>query len=334
MKGFEPGLEKNLASFFRLTYSARFELLFSIASADDSSRPLIEKLMAQFPNVNARLLIGELNVGPNPKVNNLMRAYQEARYDWILISDSNVRVPTDYLETKTKNFALDVGVVTAVVAGTCANSLGGHLESVFLNTFYARWMFLAEHFNQSVVVGKSMLFRRSVARRFGDLPQLGRFLAEDYMAGQAMKMLGLKVQMMTQTIEQPLTNYSFSSFWNRHLRWGRIRRAQAPLPVFFEPWMNMVTSGLLGSLSWSLFFGWSFSACLGAHAAIWLLLDLSVIRSLGQPVTPFVALAWLVREIIALPLWIHMMSGNTVVWRGHHLRVRSGGLLETIAKGT
>ena len=330
IKGFEPALEENLATFFRLQYETEFEILFSLASSSDPARPVIEKLIAAFPDVEARLVIGDLNVGPNPKVNNLMRAYQEARYDWILISDSNVRVPQDYLSSTTAHFGSDVGVVTAVVAGVDARRLGGCLESVFLNTFYSRWMFLADHFDQSVVVGKSMLFRRSVAKRFGDLQQLGRFLAEDYMAGQAMKMLGLKVSMMKRPIEQPLPNYTLKDFWSRHLRWGRSRRAQAPLPVFFEPWINMISSGLMGAFAVHHFTGLPSAFVFVAHGFLWLACDLLMIRRLGQPVSPRTVAAWFLRECLALPLWIHMMSGNTVIWRGHHLRVKPGGLLESL----
>ena len=332
VKGHEVGLEDNLRTFFELQYSPGYELLFSIATPDDPAREVIERLQARYPQIPSRLSLSEMMVGPNPKVNNLMPSYLVAANDWVLISDSNVSVPKDYLELKTRRFGTDVGMVTAVVAGHGPRYLGGHLEGVFLNTFYARWMFLAGDFGQDVVVGKSMLFRKSIARRFGGVPQLGRFLAEDFMAGHAMRMLGLKVEMMDRPIRQPLLSHTFRDFWSRHIRWGRIRRAQAPLPIFFEPWINSITSGLLGAIAFESLFGISKPFFIAGHLLFWLGSDLRLIWAVGEPIGPITALAWLAREILALPLWIQMMSGSTVNWRGHRLRVRSGGLLEMKAE--
>lgn len=340
VKGFEPELTENLTSFFKLDYPC-FELIFSIADEADPARLVIEHLMRQHPDVPSTLIIGDVQVGPNPKVNNLIRGYDRARYDWVLISDSNVRVRPEYLLKKTDVFTEDVGVVTAVVSGIEPQTVGGALESVFLNTFYARWMFLASHFGRDCVVGKSMLFRKSTADRFGGFRQLGRFLAEDFMAGEAMRMLGLKIVTMHEPIQQPLASYRLSDFWRRHVRWGRIRKAQAPLAVFFEPWLGLIPSGILGAFALHELFSVSALLTLSGHTLFWLANDMVMLGTLGllsaktgtrggsrvrRAVHMF--LAWQVREILALPLWLHVFSGNKVSWRGTQLRVKSGGLLE------
>ena len=328
VKGSEPGLKENIETFFELDYP-KYQLIFSVADAKDPARDVIQSLIRKYPHVHASLIIGDMPAGPNPKVNNLIRGYYEAKYDWVLISDSNVTVPKDYLKRKSASLAGDVGVVTAVVAGHEPDSAGGWLESVFLNTFYARWMFTAQAFGQDVVVGKSMLFRKSDAERFGGIVQLGRFLAEDFMAGQAMRMLGLKIAIMKAPVRQPLQGYRVGDFWRRHIRWGRIRKAQAPLPVFFEPWVGLMPSGVCGAFAAHALFGARPLVFLAAHALLWFVCDMSVVARLGERWGPKTALAWLAREMLALPLWLNMMSGNTVLWRGVRLRVRSGGLLET-----
>ena len=38
--------------------------------------------------------------------------------------------------------------------------------------------------------------------------------------------------------------------------------------------------------------------------------------------------AWFARELLALPQWIHIASGNTVNWRGNRLRVQPGGTIQ------
>lgn len=328
IKGHEPGLEKNLETFFNLQYP-KFELIFSIADWHDPAVNIVTNLIEKHPEVNARLIIGAVTVGPNPKVNNLLRGYESSQYDLILISDSNVTVPPSYLKSKVKCLTADVGVVTGVVVGHEPQTFGGHLEAMFLNTFYARWMLIAPYFGQDCVVGKSMLFRKTTAERFGGILQLGRYLAEDYMTGEAMRMLGLKVAIMHQPIRQPLGRYSFKEFWHRHIRWGRIRKAQAPLPVFFEPWLGQIPSGILGSYACSSWFNVNFYLFFMAHCLIWFACDMTTILILGERLKARNPLIWALREALAIPLWIQMLAGNSVMWRGTKYRVKSGGLLES-----
>jgi ceramide glucosyltransferase len=328
VKGREEGLEENFESFFRLDYP-KYELLFSIADADDPARPVIEKLISKYPRVRARLLIGEIRVGPNPKVNNLMKSYGEARHDWILISDSNVIANEDYLRVVVESFDEDVGVVTALVAGRKARGVGGALEAVFLNTFYARWMILAQWFGTPVVVGKSMLFRRSEAKRFGGISTLSRYLAEDYMAGQAMRLLGRRIEVMREPISQPLGNYSFKSFWSRHLRWGRIRKSQAGLAFFFEPMLSLMCSGLVGAWAFSRYSGFSAAGFFAFHVLFWFLCDAMMMKQMGEKVTLRATTAWLLRETLHLPLWLHIAFGSSVNWRGTKLTLTRGGMLKT-----
>lgn len=178
-------MQTSLRTFFQLDYPD-YEILFCVADADDSAIPVIRKLMAEFTHIPSRLHIGAASAGANPKVNNLIPVYDRALHDRILISDSNVRVPPCYLRRMVSVMANDVGIVTAVVAGMEPSHWGGRLEAVYLNTFVARWMQIAYAIGHPCVMGKTMLFRRSVLDRFGGLKTLSRYVAEDYMAGQAM----------------------------------------------------------------------------------------------------------------------------------------------------
>lgn len=320
LKGADSGLESNLEGFFHLEYS-EYEILFSVASPDDPARAVLERLLRRYPLVPARLLIGETKLGPNPKVNNMGEAYLQARHDWLLISDSNVRVPPSYLRDVVSCLEPGVGAVTAVVAGTCGEGIGGRLETTFLNSFYARWMLIARGFGHPFIVGKSMLFRRSTMERFGGIRTLGRYIAEDYMAGQAIRRLGLGIRIMGRPIVQYVGTYSIAEFWSRHVRWGRIRKAQSPIAFFFEPLMGAVVSGVLlasafGSLSFFL-----------VHLTLWSLFDLVLMYRMEGKLRPDCVPFWLLREILAVPLWIHIALGNSIRWRGNRLRILPGGLV-------
>jgi ceramide glucosyltransferase len=329
LKGLDFQLEENLESFFRLEYP-KFELLFSVASNEDPACEIIRRVSSKFPRVRARIFIGEVKIGGNPKVNNLIKSYQAASHDWILISDSNVRVPRDYLHAVSQEFDDETGVVTAVVSGQyLGRGFGAPLEATYLNTFYARWMLIAIAFGNPVVIGKSMLFRKSEANRFGGVELLSRYLAEDYMAGQAMKHLGKSVKVMHEPIVQMIGNYTFEEFWSRHVRWGRIRRSQSPLTFPLEPLLTFWVSGVLGSFGLSHFHLLPFANAFAVHALIWFLCDITLMLRMKQTLRPQNLLAWIVRETLHLPLWAHVAMGNTVNWRGNKLKLNQGGLLET-----
>ncbi len=329
LKGADAGIEENLESFFRLDYPD-YEMIFSIADSRDPVRAVVLRLMERYPEVDARLIEGAVDAGPNPKVNNMLQSYSLARHDLVLISDSNIRVKRDYLKRLIAHMDNSTGVITAVVAGVGAKRWGGRLEAMYLNTFYARFMRLASLCGHPCVVGKSMLFRKSVASRFGGIATLARYLAEDYMTGIAMQRLGLKAVIMSDPVEQYIGRYSFSDFWARHLRWGRIRKAQAPVAFLFEPLSGSIVCAILGAIAGSCTFQeFPLAVFLLAHFTIWAACDLALNRRMsGSGATRSLA-TWCAREALAFPLWFHSLCGNTVLWRGRKLRVAPGGLLHT-----
>ena len=56
LHGAEAGLEENLRSSFAQRYP-QFELLFAFRQSDDPASAIVHRLMAEFPQVRARILI-------------------------------------------------------------------------------------------------------------------------------------------------------------------------------------------------------------------------------------------------------------------------------------
>lgn len=326
LKGIDFGLIENLESFFHLDYPC-YEVIFSVASMEDPVGEIVRNLFKKYPKVRAKLVCQPAKLGPNPKINNLSRAYHEALSDLVLISDSNIRVKPDYLKRLIPDMAPTVGVITAVVAGTCPQGIGGWLEASYLNTFFNRWMFLSKMFGFPSVIGKSMLFRKSTLKRAGGLEVLGRYIAEDYMAGHVVMKLDLSVELMRNPISQFIGKYSFQDFWQRHLRWGRIRKSIAPLAFLIEPIFFSTLSGVLGAWGLSSLFSFPFIWGWSLHMACWALLDLTLYSRMDK-LNWKAFFAWVLREILALPLWLWILGGRTVLWRGSRYRLLAGGLLE------
>lgn len=319
-------MKENLESFFQIKYP-RFELIFSVAEEKDPATALVRACMQKHPLVDAKLIVGAVQVGPNPKVNNLVQSYQGAKYDVMVISDSNVRVAPDYLERLVSEFDLGTGVVTGVVAGHAPQGVGGHLEATFLNTFYARWMVLSASLGWPTCVGKSMIFSRATMDRFGGIQNMGRYLAEDYMTGAAMQKLGLKVKIARDPIAQIIGRHRFEDFWNRHIRWGRIRKSQAPLALFFEPLCGSILSGALGAWAFKSLWGVHPLHFLTIHLGLWFICDALLMLVLKAELKIYTPGVWLARELLSIPHWLHILSGNTVNWRGNQLKLNAGGVL-------
>ncbi|KAJ5461887.1 Ceramide glucosyltransferase [Penicillium daleae] len=105
VKGLEPHLYDCLAATFRQDYPRdKLTVCLCVATRDDPAYPTLCKLLADFPDVDARVYVEEADpllqgsgpdayaLGPNPKIRNMSRAYREAKGDIIWIIDCNVWV--------------------------------------------------------------------------------------------------------------------------------------------------------------------------------------------------------------------------------------------------
>lgn len=105
VKGVEVGLYECLASTFRLAYpKSKLSIRLCVDSKSDPAYPVLCQLVADFPSFDAQVLVEEEdpilhgsaghvnNLGPNPKIRNISRAYREAKGDVIWIVDCNVWV--------------------------------------------------------------------------------------------------------------------------------------------------------------------------------------------------------------------------------------------------
>ncbi|SLM37897.1 Nucleotide-diphospho-sugar transferases [Lasallia pustulata] len=103
VKGLEPHLYDCLAATFHQTYPrSKLTIYLCISWRDDPAFPILQQLLADFPNYDAKILVEEedpnlsgkdgreYNLGPNPKIRNMSRGYREAKGDIIWIIDCNV----------------------------------------------------------------------------------------------------------------------------------------------------------------------------------------------------------------------------------------------------
>ncbi len=90
--GREPGLETNLASFCTQDYSGRVQLIFGVHDPDDPAGAVVGRLRERFPDHDIELVADPSEHGSNPKISNLINMWPHARYDVLVMSDSDIRV--------------------------------------------------------------------------------------------------------------------------------------------------------------------------------------------------------------------------------------------------
>ncbi|KAF8898915.1 glycosyltransferase family 21 protein [Infundibulicybe gibba] len=365
LKGLDTNLYENLESTFTQEYP-NYEVLLSVADGSDQALPVIRALIAKYPTVNARIIIGEEIVGVNPKVNNLIRSYREAANDILWVLDSNVMVhpgtlarSVDALLSKPPKSSPHkrVALVHHVpFAYACESRLGSRIEEAFLNTNHAK-MYLAINTVavESCVVGKSNLYRRSDIDQLdgslrphvidgetaplapSGLHVFGRFLAEDNMIASALwHELGLRHDLSCDVVRNVVGNMSIWDYIWRRVRWIRVRKHMVLTATILEPFTETIMIAMIGSASASYlvkFPPWIFLLC---HFPLWLLVDLDVYKSLaGHPLPSnirgeFLA-AWVARELLAFPIWLLAVFGNEVIWRGQRYQVlRNGEVRESV----
>lgn len=240
LKGVDCELEENLESFFALDYP-QFEIILGAASGEDPALDVARRVAAAHPQIPSRVVVGERLVGYNPKVNNLSNLDKFARYDVILISDSNVRVPPAYLrELAVLLSQPGVGLVSSPVAAPEGRSLGARLEGLQLNTYVIGGVAAMHAIGGVCVMGKSMLLRRATLEEIGGFRFLSRFLAEDQVCGQEVARRGWGVALARRPIVNVTGPVTVRQFLARHLRWATIRRRLTPLGYLGELALNPV----------------------------------------------------------------------------------------------
>jgi ceramide glucosyltransferase len=232
LRGLETFSEETLGSTFELDYPS-YEVLFCVQNANDPVIALVERLIAAHPRVPARLLVGDDFVSVNPKLNNCVKGWDAARFDWVVLADSNALLPPDYVQTMLAAFRDDTALVISMPIGSRPAGFWATVECAFLNTFQARWQYGAEAVGIGFAQGKNMMWRREVLERAGGIRALGAEIAEDAASTKIIRAQKMKVRLVDMPFEQPLGPRSAQEVYSRHVRWARLRRVT--FPAYFAP---------------------------------------------------------------------------------------------------
>ncbi|MBF0463600.1 MAG: glycosyltransferase [Nitrospirae bacterium] len=329
LKGLEDGLFDNLESFCNQDYPV-YEIIFTLHDQNDPAYKVVRKVKDKYCFKDISIIVEHCDAGLNPKVNNLIPAYRKAKYDLILISDSNIRVEKDYLADISRHMDdPSVGLVTNLIRGVGGRSFGAVMENLHLNSFVVGSVcILDKYLDMPCVIGKSILIRKDDLESIGGLTSVKDFLAEDYIIGQRIHALGKKIILSSHLINNVNEYWSLKRFINRHTRWGKLRWQIGGAKYFSELFSNAVFMAFILMFIMplspaSILFAVAVSLLKIAH-------DIHIGTRLQAGMNPLLYLLSPVKDIIIGIIWFVPIFSNTINWRGNRYIIGKGSALSPL----
>ena len=319
-------MEESLASFLDQDYP-RFQTLFCVQDPDDPALPLLKRLRDRFPAADLDIVISNGRIGYNPKVNNLSNAYALAKHEFLIISDSDVRVGRDFLRRLVPPMRQPkVGIVTCFYRSTGPAGFGARLESISVNAHFLPQTLVAAFLcGMRFALGAVMLVRRSAFEAAGGLEALSHHLADDFLLGHIVAAAGFRVEFSPVLVDSIPAHFTPAQQFAHLVRWSRTIRACNPLGYAGTLLLHggpllLLCAPLGGGLK-------ALALCAAVEA--WRMACLAWIHAgvLDNP-KALRDIAWLpVSDLIQFAAWAAGLTSASVTWRGEIYSVTAGGRL-------
>jgi ceramide glucosyltransferase len=326
LRGSDPSQYSAFRSHCVQEYAGDHEIIFGVADAFDPAVANVELLRREFPDRRIELVICPEVLGANRKVSSLIQMLPHARFDHVVINDSDIRVERDYL-ARVMRFFLDekVGMVTCLYRPVPGRTFGSKFEALGISTDFMAGVLTARQLEGGVhfALGSTLACPRKVLEEIGGLPSIVEYLADDFELGARISAAGYRVEIADTVVENHIPNYSFGDFFDHQLRWGRSTRSS-------RPW------GYTG-LALTFGFFWSLLLLIAAEGARWTwwvflavaFLRVAVALLIGWPVLRD---RYVLRDILLLPardviqflVWVGSYTGSRVHWRGEDFVLDKG----------
>lgn len=331
LAGTDDELAQNLESFAKLDYPA-YEILLGVASLEDDALAVARAFVRTHPELDARVVVTDPHAALNPKVAQLVSLARAARGELFVVSDSNVRVPRDYLWSLAAELSRPgVGLVTSLFAGTGERTLGAALENLQLAAVVAPAVVLSTAFTKRpLTIGKSMAMWKRDLDRIGGFAAFADVLAEDHVLGDRFLEAGFTLRTSLVTLENRNVGCSTRRTLERHARWSKIRRSLSA-GFFFEPLScPLVVASLLFLCSPSRALAAMVVVSAASQTAFAYVLA-RVLRGTWLPMR-YLPLE-IVRSFAIFACWAFALVSDRVVWRGHPFRILKGSRIVAAPPG-
>lgn len=337
LHGTEPGMERNLETFFEQEYPGEFELLFCARQETDEGLMLARRVGARYPGVEAHYLTcGEpMPKFHNAKVYSLEKLDSVARYERFISSDADVRVEKDYLLRMVQNLKdTGLGLASCVYLGTAYGgsdaSFAAKLDAVGKSVEMTSGVLVADMIEGTkFALGATMVLPRKSFQEVGGFGELGQFYADDFELGNRLAKQGKGVKMATHIIRLMVQDQPFWLSFRNQLRWMQSTRRSRPLGhlgtglTFAMPFglMGMVwgiaTGHPLGGVLWLA--AMTVNRWLQAGAILGVMQDSDWWRNVA---------IYPLRDLLGSLLWVGSYGGERFYYRGKIYKLKAGGRVE------
>src|ERR1700683_2789597 len=327
IRGLDPDAYTNFASFCRLDYP-EYEILFCVSHAEDPVVPILEKLIREFPHRSIRILYGSGSNAPNDKVAKLGRLVREAKYEIVVIGDSDVRVAPDYLKCVVAPLAdPKVGAVTCFYMPGRNNTLAENLLAIgMVSDFYAGLLVDWKIEGVNFALGPTIATSRARLAEFGGFKAIENQPGDDLLVGRLIAERGHRVELLPYTVLKFAGFQSLNELLDKRLRWMVIMRHMRPWGHFGL----LFTQGLPWALAAIAFHPTApvALAYLCAYLAFRIAITWSIcVRGLRQPLTWKEILLIPAWDLVAFGIWLASFLRKTVRWRDAEYYIRDGILV-------
>ncbi|MGD0964189.1 MAG: bacteriohopanetetrol glucosamine biosynthesis glycosyltransferase HpnI [Candidatus Acidiferrales bacterium] len=327
IRGLDREAYENYASFCRQEYP-EFEILFCVTDDSEPAIPVIERIIRDFPQRCIRLLVGSEPLGVSDKVNKMCRMVREARYEVLLVSDSDVRVDPGFLRKVVAPLAnQQVGGVTCLYKGLTDGSLASQIEALGNSADFAPGVLVAWLLGGlDFMLGAVMVTTKKRLAEMGGFETLVNHLSDDYELGNRIVENSYRVELSRCPVSVVYPRQSLSDAFRHQLRWNLTIRCSRPgghLGLLF-------TQGL----PWALL-----AAAIAPNKT-------TAAAYLAGYVILRIAMAWLVgvfgmhdrlvrrrmwmlplRDVFAFAVWVLSFFPQRIYWRGQEFYIRDKRLV-------
>jgi len=326
--GDEPHLREALLTFCTQRFSGPLQLIFGVRSPADPAIAIVSGLKAEFPDLDIELVIDPTVHGANLKVSNLVNMMRFAKHDVIMVSDSDVFIQPDCLQSVAARLA-----VSSAAGITCAfrgapvhrDSWVSQLGALYIDAWTIPAVVVdATLFGVKACYGPLIALRREFVAELDNFRSVASLLVDDAEIAVLAERHGHSIELAPFAVDTTVPETRFDQLLVHELRWARTTRAVRPGQFV----ASLVTHALpIASIMVALHPSPASALLFGSIAGLRTLLLGVVEARLGRAPTATAPTPWFLifGEFVYLGVWLWAFTGRTIVWRGHRLRILPGG---------
>ncbi|MEH2265014.1 bacteriohopanetetrol glucosamine biosynthesis glycosyltransferase HpnI [Nostoc sp.] len=325
--GLDSNAYENLASFCQQDYP-KYQIIFAVRNSQDPCIEVVEKIIHNFSDLDILLIVSERVIGTNLKISNLANAAAKAKYEILVLADSDIRVGTDYLQRVIQPLQdKNVGVVTCMYR-TLTQGWISILEAISTTTEFHAGVLVSNIKENGIkfAFGSTIVIPKKVLEAIGGFEAIADYLADDFQLGYLPVQAGYKVVLSDYIVEHVQISNNLVDAIRRQIRWARGKRVSRPwgyVGLIFT--YGVVSSLLLLIATDGSILGW-LGLCICWITRLLMAWFVGTI-SLKDPIVK--KFLWLVPvcDLFSFAIWCFGLIGNTIEWRGQQLKLTKDGKL-------